>query len=213
MIGCADDTILFLSKGVWGFKNVLTVLQIFESVFDLKVSLSKCGLDGINMESQMLSEYALLVGCMVKEWPIIYLGVPLGGNHWSSHSWNLVVEKVSKCLDGWKRAYFYLGGRLTFIAINYPFHFKIPVGVAERLGLMRHFLWSGTGDERRYHLLAWIDVGRSEEGWLGIKNISLIGKWLWHFPLEPHSFWRKVVRSKFGVQQNSWDADVSPPLT
>ena len=64
------------------------------------------------------------------------------------------MERVSKRLDGWRRAYFSLGGRLTLvqaclfsIPIYYLSLFKIPVGVAKRVEkMMRTFF--GQGQER-----------------------------------------------------------------
>lgn len=60
---------------------------------------------------------------------------------------------------------------------------------------------------------------RSKEyGVLGIgnlvfKNIALIDKWLWRFHLEPHYHWHEVIRSKFGVQRDGWDVDISISVT
>lgn len=38
------------------------------------------------------------------------------------------------------------------------------------------------------------------------RNIALSGKWLWRYPLEQHSLWASVIRSKFGHNSNCWDA-------
>nr|CAN80785.1 hypothetical protein VITISV_022938 [Vitis vinifera] len=35
-------------------------------------------------------------------------------------------------------------------------------------------------------------------------NHALLGKWLWRFPLERESFWRKVIVAKFGDEEGGW---------
>ena len=35
-------------------------------------------------------------------------------------------------------------------------------------------------------------------------NHALLGKWLWTFPLERESFWRKVIVGKFGKEEEGW---------
>ena len=62
------------------------------------------------MCSQELSYIASLVGCRILEWPLLYLGVPSDGNPRFVSFWDLVVEKIFKCLGNWKGAYFSLGG-------------------------------------------------------------------------------------------------------
>lgn len=77
---------------------------------------------------------------------------------------------------------------------------------------MRAFLWEGCEEEKRDHLLKWETVCRPiEEGGIGLgnvvsKNLSLLGKWLWRFPMEPDSIWHKVIKSKYGTNRNRWDA-------
>lgn len=86
--------------------------------------------------------------------------------------------------------------------------FKIPKGVSEKLErMMREFLWSGYGEEKRDHLVSWDLVCRPKvEGGFALgnvvsKNISMLGKWLWRYPLESYSLWHKVIRSKYRCQK------------
>lgn len=61
------------------------------------------------------------------------------------------------------------------------------------------FLWSGRGETKRDHLSNWdLWCWPNAEADLGLRrlvpiNIDLAGKWLWLFPLEPHSLWYKVI--------------------
>ena len=62
--------------------------------------------------------------------------------------------------------------------------------------------------------MAWDLVVRSKEtGELGLrnlkkKNLALVGKWFWRFPREQQSLWARVIKSKYGMQNNGWDTKV-----
>ena len=53
--------------------------------------------------------------------------------------WDPMVEKISKCLDIWKGAYFSLGDQITFIQAclsGIPLYlslFRLPIGVANTI--------------------------------------------------------------------------------
>lgn len=91
--------------------------------------------------------------------------------------------------------------------------FPSTKGVAVDLeNIIRGHLWSGVGECKRDHLVNWDLVRKpKEEGGLGLgnlisKNFSLLGKWLWRFPLEPESLWHKVIFSIRGFEHNRWYA-------
>ncbi|EXB29684.1 hypothetical protein L484_013458 [Morus notabilis] len=130
-----------------------------------------------------------------------YLGLPLGGNPLQAAFWDLGITRVSRRLDGWKKAFLSKGGRLTLIQsvlASLPIYFlsvfKIPVGVADAIEkLMRDFLWEGFSDDNLSHLVAWEQVHKPKDlGGLRIGNIrkkneALLAKWLWRFSLEPEA--------------------------
>jgi hypothetical protein len=92
---------------------------------------------------------------------MIYLGMPLGASFKSISIWNGVIEKVERRLARWKKLYLSKGGRVTLIhsilssiPTYYLSLFPIPVSVAKKLErLQREFLWSGLGDETKFHLV------------------------------------------------------------
>nr|CAN74099.1 hypothetical protein VITISV_028591 [Vitis vinifera] len=52
-------------------------------------------------------------------------------------------------------------------------------------------------------------VWDGRHGGLGLRylkdfNHALLGKWLWRFPIERESFWRRVIVGKFGEVQGGW---------
>lgn len=44
-------------------------------------------------------------------------------------------------------------------------------------------------------------------GSLKFKNVVLQTKWLWRFPFESNSLWHKVIKSRYDVSANGWDAN------
>ncbi|RVX10388.1 hypothetical protein CK203_016057 [Vitis vinifera] len=63
--------------------------------------------------------------------------------------------------------------------------------------MQRDFLWSRAGEGKKDHLIRWEVVSRPKElGGLGfgktsMRNIALLGKWLWRFPRERSGLWHK----------------------
>ncbi|RVW60989.1 putative ribonuclease H protein [Vitis vinifera] len=152
-----------------------------------RVNLDKSNLFGINLDQNHLSRLALLLDYKASDWPILYLGLPLGGNPIACGFWDPMIERISRRLDGWQKAYLSFGGRITLLhscISHIPSYFlslfKIPASVAAKIERMqRDFLWSGVGE----------------------------GKWLWRFPRESTSLWHQVILSIYGTHSNGWDAN------
>ncbi|RVW41858.1 putative ribonuclease H protein [Vitis vinifera] len=217
----ADDTIFFSKASLDLLQNLKIILLVFGQVSGLKINLEKSTISGINTRQEMLSSLALVLECRVSEWPLSYLGLPLGGNPKTIGFWDPVVERILRRLDGWKRP-ICLGGRITLIQSclsHIPSYFlslfKIPVSIASKIEKMqRDFLWSGAGEGKRDHLIRWEVVSRPREmGGLGfgktsMRNSALLGKWLWRFPRERSGLWHKVIASIYGTHPNGWDANM-----
>ncbi|RVW59906.1 hypothetical protein CK203_086943 [Vitis vinifera] len=165
----------------------MKVLLVFGHISGLKVNLDKSNIYGINLEQNHLSRLAEMLDCKASGWPILYLGLPLGGNPKASGFWDPVIERISKRLDGWQKAYLSFGGRITLIQsclTHMPCYFlslfKIPASVAAKIERMqRDFLWSGVGKAKE---TIWEVV---------VEIFFLIGKWLWRYPREGSALWHQ----------------------
>ncbi|RVX05281.1 Transposon TX1 uncharacterized 149 kDa protein [Vitis vinifera] len=169
----------------------------------------------------LLLVFGHISGLKASGWPILYLGLPLGGNPKACGFWDPVVERISSRLDGWQKAYLSLGGRITLIQSclsHLPSYFlslfKMPASVAAKIErLQRDFLWSGVGEGKRDHLVRWDIVCKPKTiGGLGLGNISwrnlvLLGKWLLRYPREGSALWHQVILSIYGSHSNGWDAN------
>ncbi|RVW83230.1 hypothetical protein CK203_039628 [Vitis vinifera] len=170
-----------------------SLLSVFGHISGLKVNLNKSSIYGINLDQAHLSRLAEMLDCKASGWPILYLGLPLGGNPKACGFWDPVVERISSRLDGWQKDLLILWGEdNSYPILSYPFAsyflslFKIPASVAAKIErLQRDFLWLGVGEGKRDHLVRWDVVCKLKTiGGLGLGNISwrnlaLLGKWLW----------------------------------
>ncbi|RVW50733.1 putative ribonuclease H protein [Vitis vinifera] len=202
-------------------QTLKSLLLVFGHISGLKVNLNKSSIYGINLDQAHLSRLAEMLDCKASGWPILYLGLPLGGNPKACGFWDPVVERISSRLDGWQKAYLSFGGRITLIQsclTHLPSYFlslfKMPATVAAKIErLQRDFLWSGVGEGKRDHLVRWDIVCRPKTiGGLGLGNISwrnlaLLGKWLWRYPREGSTLWHQVILSIYGSHSNGWDAN------
>ncbi|RVW87835.1 putative ribonuclease H protein [Vitis vinifera] len=183
-----DDTIFFSSTREEDMMTLKSVLLVFGHISGLKVNLDKSNIYGINLEQNHLSRLTEMLDCKASGWPILYLGLPLGGNPKASGFWDPVIERISRRLDGWQKAYLSFGGRITLIQsclTHMPCYFlslfKIPASVAAKIERMqREFLWSGVGEGKRDHLVNWDVVCKPKSrGGLGFGKISMRNVALW----------------------------------
>ncbi|RVW46854.1 Transposon TX1 uncharacterized 149 kDa protein [Vitis vinifera] len=188
-----NDTIFFSKASMEHLQNLKIILLVFGQVSGLKINLEKSTISGL----------------------------PLGGNPKTIGFWDPVVERISRRLDGWKKAYLSLGGRITLIQSclsHIPSYFlpslKSQLQLLQRLRRCKEFslVW-GRGREEN-HLVRWEVVSRPKEsgglgfGKISLRNIALLGKWLWRFPRERSGLWHKVIGSIYGTHPNGWDANM-----
>jgi hypothetical protein len=213
----ADDTLIFCDADPGHISYLRYILIWFEATSGLRVNLGKSELVPIG-DVPFVEDLADILGCKTSTLPMIYLGLPLGADFKSLAIWNPIVEKMERCLAGWKRCYLSSGGRLTLIKStlsNLPTYFlslfPIPIKVAKRLEqIQRNFLWGHTEEVFKYHLVKWDQVcSPLTNGGLAIRNLrlfneALLGKWLWRYGVERDALWRQVVLAKYGSLEGDW---------
>ncbi|KAJ9700981.1 hypothetical protein PVL29_006352 [Vitis rotundifolia] len=206
----ADDTIFFSNSREEELQTLKSLLLVFGHISGLKVNLNKSSIYGINLDQVHLSRLAVMLDCKASGSPILYLGLPLGGNPKACGFWDPVIERISSRLDGITL----IQSCLTHLPSYFLSLFKIPASVAAKIEkLQRDFLWSGVGEGKRDHLVRWDVVCKPKTiGGLGLGNISwrnlaLLGKWLWRYPREGSALWHQVILSIYGSHSNGWDAN------
>ncbi|XP_039028563.1 uncharacterized protein LOC120162494 [Hibiscus syriacus] len=176
----ADDLIIFCRDSPTQILNIRRVLNIFSLMSGLSLNLSKSKLYGVNLEDELLKEWASVVGCGMGALPMTYLGLPIGTTKNSELLWEPVIQNFSTKLAGWKASSLSLAGRLVLVKsvlsslpIFFMPIFKIP-----------------------------------PKGGLGVLDLSLInrvllGKWVWKFANEKESQWKNMLCCKHNISNLS----------
>ena len=208
----ADDTIIFCPPNLDFLLNIKKALILFQLASGLKVNFHKSFLYGIHLDDIWLSSAAKTLLCKVGNFPITYLGLPIGGSSSKVALWDPIIKRTENKLSTWKGKILSIAGRLTLIKASIaslPLYFMsmfpAPKGVIEAINrLQRRFLWCGELGKSYLATVSWEKVvlpkllGGLNCGNLLHKNISLLFKWLWRFLNEPLSLWRNVIQIKYG---------------
>ncbi|CAL1375754.1 unnamed protein product [Linum trigynum] len=215
----ADDAIVFCDASEEAMYNLAAALVWFQTITGLKVNFRKSFLFPVGDVANM-DRLAEILGCEWKFLHTIYLGLPLGAPVKSNVIWNKVIDKVEGRLAGWMGKYLSFGGRVTLCVsvlaaqVNYLLSlFKAPAAVLDKLDrLLREFIWSGTGEVNKLHLVAWdrCKLPRSLGGLgipdLRVRNQALLLKWCWRFAVERTSWWRELIKLKFPNSHSDWSS-------
>jgi hypothetical protein len=110
----AYDTLIFCKACPDQLAHLPGIFLLFEAASGLKVNLAKSVLIFVGSVQQVDSLVSIL-GCEVATMLVKYLGLPLGGPHNVTHIWDGVIEKIERCMAGWKWSLLSKGGRVTLI--------------------------------------------------------------------------------------------------
>jgi hypothetical protein len=81
----------------------------------LKVNFHKSELVGVNVNRSWLLEAAGMLNCRVTSLPILYLGLPVGGDFRRLNFWEPVISHIKARLSSWKSKFLSFGGRLVLL--------------------------------------------------------------------------------------------------
>ncbi|PWA89223.1 RNA-directed DNA polymerase, eukaryota, Reverse transcriptase zinc-binding domain protein [Artemisia annua] len=104
-----------------------------------------------------VSHMANIIGCGAANFPLKYLGVPVGCNMVRCYNWNAILQKFSSKLCSWKARLLSVGGRLSSIKSvlgNLPTYYMsiylMPVSIRKKLESMRNkFFIGGDPDDKK----------------------------------------------------------------
>ncbi|WKA04552.1 hypothetical protein VitviT2T_022580 [Vitis vinifera] len=133
-----DDTIIFYEARKEHLTHLGWILAWFEAASGLRINLAKSELIPVG-EVEDIEDMAVELGCRVGDFPVKYLGLPLGAHHKALSMWDGVEESMRRRLALWKRHYLSKGGRITLIKstlVSIPIQlslFRMPKLVVKRL--------------------------------------------------------------------------------
>jgi hypothetical protein len=118
---------------------------------------------GVNVNRSWLLEASNVFNCKVYTLPIVYMGLPVGGNPRRLNFWEPAVDRIKSRLSSWNNIYLYFGGRLvllksvlTLLYVYALCFFKAPSGIIASIDslLLRVFFLGGSEENRK---ISWID--------------------------------------------------------
>lgn len=218
----ADDLILFAEPSVAQIRVIRSVLERFCRASGQKVSLEKSKIFFSNNVSRELEQRISEESGIQSTRDLgKYLEMSILHKRINKETFGDVLERASSRLAGWKSRTLSFAGRLTLtkaVLASIPIHSMSKIilpalTLASLDKVSRTFLWGGTLETRKQHLVAWKRVcAPKREGGLGIRsakvmNKALIAKVGWRLLHDKASLWARVVRSKYkvgGVEDQSW---------
>ncbi|KAK2652576.1 hypothetical protein Ddye_012432 [Dipteronia dyeriana] len=130
----ADDTILFMEPTLENLVNSRRILRCFELISGLRINFHKPCLVRVRKRGAHEQDWAGIFRCMEDSLPILYMGLPLGGNPRRVSFWNPVVKKVEQLLAPWKKGFISKGARLVLIKVvlsSLPSYFMSMYSILE----------------------------------------------------------------------------------
>lgn len=111
----ADDTIMFVDGDPSLATNLKWTLTCFEQVSGMRINYSKSEMIPLNLEPAEISSFSTIFGCLVGDFPIKYLGVPLHYDKLSRNDIQPLIDKILKRIAGWRGKVLSYATRITLI--------------------------------------------------------------------------------------------------
>ncbi|GKE37109.1 RNA-directed DNA polymerase, eukaryota, reverse transcriptase zinc-binding domain protein, partial [Tanacetum coccineum] len=192
--------------------NLISILRCFYLVSGLKININKSKIIGVNVPENDIINMAFVLGCGIEKIPMLYLGVPVGGNMKRCENWKPIVQKFASKMSQWKAKILSVGGRLSLIKAvlgNIPTYYMslywMPITIQNQLESMRNrFFIGGDLDDKKITWVKWKSCLASKAmGGLGIGSIyafnaALLFKWIWRFRNSSNVLWVNVIKEVHG---------------
>lgn len=158
----------------------------------MRINYHKSALVPINIDSSELGEFIDIFQCVVGEFPIKYLGVPLHFDKLSRENLQFLIDKILARIAGWRGKLLSYLGKITLIKsclASIPLYllsfFKFPKWALKLINShMANCLWSDSEGAHKLHLANWPSICMKKKfGGMGVlnrqdMNICMIGAWV-----------------------------------
>ena len=157
----ADDMNLFIEPKFEYLVILRRILRCSKMASGLKINFFKSCIANVGKNRRVKVNWEDAFRCKKVSLPILYLGLPLGGNLKSKVFRNPVVEKIERRLALWKVRFLLKSGSLTLIKAAltsiptyYKSVFKMSIGVAHKIEkLQNNFFWGDGIVRKRIHMI------------------------------------------------------------
>lgn len=220
----ADNVFIFTNGAARSLKNLIALLHEHEKFSGQLINKGKSGFYMHDKFQHRAPIIARATGLQRKEFPLIYLGVPIYYGRMKAIYFEPLIEKFRSALEGWKARLLSFGGRITLIKLvlaTFPIYIlasavmpKLTIHQMEKL--MAHFSLGVQGDTRT-HWVSWKSVCTPiSEGGFGIRRVidimaGLHAKLLWLAMLN-NSLWARFIRTKYFEDDYALCKQTASPL-
>lgn len=211
----ADDALLFYKPDANQAQEIKIALTVFQQVSGLQINLNKSEalFSGVNQDSA--AQISAILGCQQKNFPFVYLGIPLSDKRLLRSAYLPLLHRISKRLEGWAAKFLSMAGRLILInstLSSLPIYFmtvlKLPQWVIQEIDKTRRkFLWHGAQEQQKgYNLVNWESVCEPKKiGGLGVLDLgrfneALLLKWLWWWFQPEHRLCKPLFRETAAIE-------------
>lgn len=105
-----DDTVIMIDGSDLSIRNLKLILYCFEWLTGLKINFHKSEVFGFGYTQQEKKEKANMLNCVLGDFPMKYLGIPVSDQHLSKKAFSPILQKMIKRLDPWKGKHITSGG-------------------------------------------------------------------------------------------------------
>ena len=144
----------------------------------------------------------------------IYLGTPIFTTRRTTNSYQFLVDKIQKRIEGWQAKYLSMAGWATLIkatVASIPIYAMqttlLPQKISRQIDKMScNFLWGDTATRCGCHTVNWDTVTLPKEAnGLGIpstchRNRAILMNQAWRLYTNPDMLWSKVLKTKYFPQ-------------
>ncbi|XP_074304735.1 uncharacterized protein LOC141639525 [Silene latifolia] len=208
----ADDSIFFVRATIQEADVVNDILRKYEAASGQLVSLEKTTVvfsRGV-IRGQRDAVSARLGVEEVRE-HARYLGLPTVVGRSKKVITDIIRDKLSKRLQGWREKILSRAGKEVLIKAvansltTYVMSvFKIPANFCDELrAIVARFWWGHDESKRGIHWVSWRKMARPKgEGGLGFRdfrqfNLALLGKQAWRLLTNPTSLWSRLMKVRY----------------
>jgi len=196
----ADDAVIFIRPREEDLRAIKLILDIFGHASGLHTNFSKSSAYPIHCSQEEVQRTSDLLACSTKEFPCIYLGLPLTIRKPTKEVLLPLIDKVADYLPKWKASLMNRAGRLIMTKVVLTasvIHHLIAIDMLKWAikaidKKWRGYLWKGQEQANGGNcLVSWEKVQRPlDYGGLGIHNLESFGwalriRWLWAQKTDP----------------------------
>ena len=210
----ADDTLLFMEKDTSSAVNLKWILTCFEQVSGMRINYNKSELIPINMSKEETQPYVDIFQCVMGDFPVKYLGIPLHFERLRKEDLLPLIESIINRIASWRGKLMSSAAKIVLIQAclaSIPIYllsfFKFPKWALQLINnQMANFMWNDEEGNHKIHLANWQSICMKKEfGGLGIPNLQdlnqcLLGSWVKRYIQGECSLWKRVVDAKYNTK-------------